>query len=78
MKYEKISIYYWANGILKHPSYTCSFQASLDRGELLNLKSNTDSENWEVQSRDGTSQKFPGVCFVIPPPDPEAINRVDL
>lgn len=53
-------------------------KASLNRGELFNLKSNTDSENWEVQSSDGTSQKFPGVCFVIPPPDPEAINRVDL
>ncbi|XP_073727004.1 envoplakin a isoform X1 [Misgurnus anguillicaudatus] len=53
-------------------------QASLNRGELFNLKSNTDNNNWEVQSSDGTSKKFPGVCFMIPPPDPEAINRVDL
>ncbi|KAK7144567.1 hypothetical protein R3I94_010857 [Phoxinus phoxinus] len=53
-------------------------KASLDRGEQFNLKSNTDNDNWEVQSNDGTSKTFPGVCFVIPPPDPEAINRVDL
>ncbi|XP_056315758.1 envoplakin a [Danio aesculapii] len=53
-------------------------KATLNRGELFNLKSNTDNDNWEVQSSDGTSQKFPGVCFMIPPPDHEAINRVDL
>ncbi|XP_016101240.1 envoplakin a isoform X1 [Sinocyclocheilus grahami] len=53
-------------------------KASLNRGELFNLKSNTDSDNWEVQSNDGTIKKFPGVCFLIPPPDPDAIKRVDL
>ncbi|XP_051996354.1 envoplakin a [Xyrauchen texanus] len=53
-------------------------KASLNRGELFNLKSNSDNDNWEVQSSEGTSKKFPGVCFMIPPPDPEAINRVDL
>ncbi|XP_043097600.1 envoplakin a [Puntigrus tetrazona] len=53
-------------------------KASLNRGELFNLKSNTDNDNWEVQSNDGTIKKFPGVCFMIPPPDPDAINRVDL
>ncbi|KAK2889068.1 hypothetical protein Q8A67_014443 [Cirrhinus molitorella] len=53
-------------------------KASLNRGELFNLKSNTDNDNWEVQSNDGTINKFPGVCFMIPPPDPDAINRVDL
>ncbi|KAK9973164.1 hypothetical protein ABG768_023907 [Culter alburnus] len=52
-------------------------KASLNRGELFNLKSNTDND-WEVQSNDGTSKKFPGVCFMVPPPDPEAVNRVDL
>lgn len=53
-------------------------KATLNRGELFNLKSNTDNDIWEVQSSDGTSKKFPGVCFMIPPPDHEAINRVDL
>ncbi|KAL0190843.1 hypothetical protein M9458_013541, partial [Cirrhinus mrigala] len=53
-------------------------KASLNRGELFNLKSNTDIDNWEVQYNDGTIKKFPGVCFMIPPPDPDAINRVDL
>ncbi|XP_073707638.1 envoplakin a [Garra rufa] len=53
-------------------------KASLNRGELFNLKSNTDNDNWEVQSNDGTIKKIPGVCFMVPPPDPDAINRVDL
>ncbi len=56
----------------------CFSQASLNRGGLFNLKSNTDNDNWEVQSNDGTIKTFPGVCFMIPPPDPDAINRVDL
>ncbi|XP_016377128.1 envoplakin a [Sinocyclocheilus rhinocerous] len=53
-------------------------KASLNRGELFNLKSNTDNDNWEIQSNDGTIKTFPGVCFMIPPPDPDAIKRVDL
>lgn len=53
-------------------------KASLNRGELFNLKSNTDNDNWEVQSNDGSIKNFPGVCFMIPPPDPDAIKRVDL
>ncbi|XP_042581163.1 envoplakin-like [Cyprinus carpio] len=53
-------------------------QASLNRGDLFNLKSNTDNDNWEVQYNYGTIKKIPGVCFMIPPPDPDAINGVDL
>ncbi|KAM8771445.1 envoplakin a [Acanthopagrus schlegelii] len=51
---------------------------SLSRGEKLTLKSNSDSERWEVISTDGKTKTFPGVCFQIPPPDPEAIDKVDL
>nr|XP_019939458.1 PREDICTED: envoplakin [Paralichthys olivaceus] len=50
---------------------------SLARGEKLTLKSNSD-ENWSVISTDGATKSFPGVCFQIPPPDPDAINKVDL
>ncbi|XP_034425263.1 envoplakin a [Hippoglossus hippoglossus] len=50
---------------------------SLARGEKLTLKSNSD-HNWNVMSTDGATKTFPGVCFQIPPPDPDAINKVDL
>ncbi|XP_049425847.1 envoplakin a [Epinephelus fuscoguttatus] len=50
---------------------------SLERGEKFTLKSNSD-ENWDVTSTNGATKTFPGVCFQIPPPDPEAIDKVDL
>uniref|UniRef100_A0A8D3B614 Envoplakin a n=1 Tax=Scophthalmus maximus TaxID=52904 RepID=A0A8D3B614_SCOMX len=50
---------------------------SLLRGEKLMLKSNSD-ENWNVIATNGATKAFPGVCFHIPPPDPEAIDKVDL
>lgn len=53
-------------------------QESLARGQKLSLKSNSDPEKWDVICPDGSTQSFPGVCFQIPPPDPEAIDRVNL
>uniref|UniRef100_A0A8C9XJV5 Envoplakin a n=1 Tax=Sander lucioperca TaxID=283035 RepID=A0A8C9XJV5_SANLU len=50
---------------------------SLERGEKFTLKSNSD-ENWNVTSTSGATRTFPGVCFHIAPPDPEAIDKVDL
>uniref|UniRef100_A0A3P8RT65 Envoplakin a n=1 Tax=Amphiprion percula TaxID=161767 RepID=A0A3P8RT65_AMPPE len=51
---------------------------SLKRGDKFTLKSNSDNENWDVISTDGATRTFPGVCFHIPPPDPDAIDKVDL
>ncbi|XP_077379442.1 envoplakin a [Festucalex cinctus] len=59
----------------------CDWESSrgpLSRGEKCTLKSNPDRENWDVTTNKGVANTFPGVCFMIPPPDPEAINRVDL
>ncbi|XP_076585532.1 envoplakin a [Chaetodon auriga] len=53
-------------------------RASLSRGEKVTLKSNSDIENWDIISTDGATKTFPGVCFQIPPPDSEAIDKVDL
>ncbi|XP_076871991.1 envoplakin a [Brachyhypopomus gauderio] len=53
-------------------------KASISRGDKLTLKSNSNNANWDVQSTNGTTKTIPGVCFLIPPPDPEAINKVDL
>ncbi|KAM4585466.1 envoplakin a [Odontesthes bonariensis] len=52
--------------------------ASLSRGEKFTLKSNSDIENWDVISSDGTAKTSPGVFFQIPPPDSDAIDKVDL
>ncbi|XP_036426038.1 envoplakin a [Colossoma macropomum] len=53
-------------------------KASVSRGERFTLKSNANNAGWEVQSSEGATKSIPGVCFLIPPPDPEAISRVDL
>ncbi|KAK3575139.1 hypothetical protein QTP86_020956 [Hemibagrus guttatus] len=53
-------------------------KSSISRGEKLALKSNNNNAKWEVHSSDGAINSFPGVCFLIPPPDTEAIDRVDL
>ncbi|KAM9770016.1 envoplakin a [Menidia menidia] len=53
-------------------------RASLSRGEKFTLKSNSDVENWDIMFADGTAKTFPGVCFQIPPPDPDAIDKVDF
>ncbi|XP_061584772.1 envoplakin-like [Cololabis saira] len=55
-----------------------SDQGFLSRGEKFSLKSISENEDWDVTSSDGVTKTFPGVCFQIPPPDPEAIDRVDL
>ncbi|XP_057700527.1 envoplakin a [Corythoichthys intestinalis] len=55
-----------------------SNRGPLSRGEKCTLKSNSDNENWDVINNKGVANSFPGVCFMIPPPDPEAINRVDV
>ncbi|XP_029006466.1 envoplakin a [Betta splendens] len=53
-------------------------QASLSREEKVTLMSILDNENWSVVSSDGLTKTFPGVCFYIPPPDPDAIDKVDF
>ncbi|KAK7929883.1 hypothetical protein WMY93_006278 [Mugilogobius chulae] len=51
--------------------------SSLTRGEKFTLDSIND-ENWNVTNTGGKMQSVPGVCFQIPPPDPDAIDKVDL
>ncbi|CDQ64114.1 unnamed protein product [Oncorhynchus mykiss] len=53
-------------------------KAELTRGDKFTLKSNSDVENWNVLTSSGATKTFPGVCFLIPPPDPEAIATVDI
>uniref|UniRef100_A0A3B4ZBW0 Envoplakin-like n=1 Tax=Stegastes partitus TaxID=144197 RepID=A0A3B4ZBW0_9TELE len=50
---------------------------SVRRGDTLTLKSNTDNKNWELQNSRGKIKTLPGACFMIPPPDAEALETVN-
>ncbi|XP_062842766.1 envoplakin-like [Trichomycterus rosablanca] len=50
---------------------------SVHRGEKYTLQSSPRDESWEVKDSLGEKKVIPGVCFVIPPPDSEAIERVE-
>ncbi|GCB75244.1 hypothetical protein scyTo_0019744, partial [Scyliorhinus torazame] len=52
-------------------------QNEISRGEKLMLQNNADSENWVVVNNVKKTNRAPGVCFNIPPTDPEAITRVN-
>uniref|UniRef100_A0A3P8ZRJ6 Desmoplakin SH3 domain-containing protein n=1 Tax=Esox lucius TaxID=8010 RepID=A0A3P8ZRJ6_ESOLU len=54
-----------------------SGEDSVSQGENLMLKSNSDNEKWVVQTRTGKTKTLPGVCFLVPPPDTEALDKVD-
>ncbi|XP_035510377.1 envoplakin [Morone saxatilis] len=47
------------------------------RGETLNLQSNSDNKNWEFESSSGKTRTLPGACFIIPPPDAKALEKVN-
>ncbi|XP_041672847.1 envoplakin [Cheilinus undulatus] len=47
------------------------------RGDLLKLKSNSDNKNWVLQDTSGKTKTLPGACFMVPPPDAEAIETLN-
>ncbi|XP_078257966.1 envoplakin a [Rhinoraja longicauda] len=47
------------------------------RGEKVTLQNNDDPENWIVKNSAKETKRVPSVCFNIPPPDPEAIDRAN-
>ncbi|KAF5906033.1 envoplakin-like [Clarias magur] len=52
-------------------------KASIKRGDKYTLVSCPRDESWEVKNSLGEKKHIPGVCFAIPPPDTEAIERVE-
>ncbi|CDQ70725.1 unnamed protein product [Oncorhynchus mykiss] len=61
-----LSLCEWTNG-----------EDSVSQAEKLMLKSNLDDENWEVQTSTGKTKTLPGACFLVPPPDTEALEKVE-
>ncbi|XP_051905904.1 envoplakin [Hippocampus zosterae] len=47
------------------------------RGDELTLKSIYDHETWELQDSGKKSKRLPGACFMLPPPDTEALEKVN-
>ncbi|XP_066469470.1 envoplakin [Tiliqua scincoides] len=47
-------------------------------GEKYTLKDNSSQENWVVQNSNRETKTAPAVCFSIPPPDLEALDRVNM
>ncbi|XP_053299625.1 envoplakin [Pleuronectes platessa] len=45
------------------------------RGDQLILKSNSDNKDWKLQTSSGRIKTLPGACFMIPPPDPESLEK---
>ncbi|KAM9745605.1 envoplakin [Menidia menidia] len=47
------------------------------RGDTLKLKSNSNNVNWELRTSSGKIKTLPGACFMVPPPDSEALETVN-
>ncbi|KAA0705559.1 Periplakin 190 kDa paraneoplastic pemphigus antigen 195 kDa cornified envelope precursor protein [Triplophysa tibetana] len=57
----------------------CEYEAtegSILRGERYTLLRN-NGPKWDVKDSSGRTMNAPGVCFIIPPTDPEAVSSAD-
>lgn len=57
-------------------SLLCLLQGSILRGERYTLLRNSGPK-WDVKDANGRTMNAPGVCFIIPPTDPEAVAVAD-
>lgn len=53
-----------------------SGDVQLGKGDTYDLVDNSKKESWVVRTQDGKNMEAPSTCFVIPPPDVEAKERV--
>jgi len=51
--------------------------ATVTRYETVTLHDNSQKSKWRIITNTGTELNVPGVCFVIPPPDQEAIDTAN-
>ena len=51
--------------------------ATITKNETVTLHDNSQRSKWRVSSSTGAEVNAPGVCFVIPPPDQEAIDTAN-
>ena len=66
---------------LLSPSYIsniCDFQMSIAKGEECIMLDNFQKTKWNIRNSNGMEGLVPAVCFLIPPPDEEAIGYANL
>ncbi|XP_044737986.1 dystonin isoform X15 [Chrysoperla carnea] len=49
----------------------------IEKGEQCTLHDNSGRVKWRVTNKSGVESQVPGVCFVIPPPDKEALDAAE-
>ncbi len=52
-------------------------QVVVNKDDVCKLVSNSQKTKWKVVSSTGVECQVPGVCFLIPPPDPEAVEAAE-
>ncbi len=51
--------------------------ATVTKNETVTLHDNSQKAKWKIITSSGSELNVPGVCFVIPPPDQEAIDTAN-
>ena len=52
-------------------------QSNIDKGDPCVLLDNSGRIKWRIRSRVGIETQVPGVAFLIPPPDKEALEAIE-
>lgn len=53
------------------------FQFVIEKNKECTLTDNSGRIKWRVHNEKGVEAQVPGVCFVIPPPDKEALDAAE-
>lgn len=51
-------------------------QVTVHKGDTCQLLGPAQPSHWEIQSGTGSKASMPAVCFLVPPPNPEALEAV--
>merc|ERR1719192_3043700 len=62
-----------AVSICKYSSKT----VNISRDEVVTVKDNSNKQAWKFTTRNGTAGEAPGVMFLLPPPDQEAVDTAE-
>merc|ERR1719367_1294357 len=62
-----------AIAICKYSSKT----VNISRDEVVTVKDNSNKQAWKFTTRNGTAGEAPGVMFLLPPPDQEAVDTAE-
>ena len=54
-----------------------STSVSLNRDEVVTVKDNTNQKAWKFSTSRGVAGEAPGVMFLLPPPDQEAVDTAE-